>query len=222
MGTFSFDSVKTLTTGEGGMLVTNDQQLWTKASEYHDHGHDHRPVGRGNEGHSAFGFNYRMMELQGALGLAQLRKVPAMIQRQRANKERLRQYLTKIPGITFREIPDPDGDTATFISFCLPDDKKADDVNKALTHNNAGAVQFHKNLWHYYGMWEHLHDKKSPLRNGWPFTNLGGRVLDYFPDEFPRTRDILKRTLVWPININMSQEDFDKHFKAIDIAAEAL
>ena len=88
MGTFSFDSVKTITTGEGGMVLTNNEALWTRASEYHDHGHDHAPVGRGNEGRNFFGFNYRMMELQGALGLAQLKKLPMILEKQRANKKK--------------------------------------------------------------------------------------------------------------------------------------
>ncbi|MGB9618036.1 MAG: DegT/DnrJ/EryC1/StrS family aminotransferase, partial [Desulfomonilaceae bacterium] len=47
MGTFSFDFYKTITTGEGGMVVTNDKGLYIRASEYADHGHDHNPaVGR--------------------------------------------------------------------------------------------------------------------------------------------------------------------------------
>ena len=47
MGCFSFDFYKTLTTGEGGMVVANDKELYTRASEYADHGHDHNPaVGR--------------------------------------------------------------------------------------------------------------------------------------------------------------------------------
>ncbi len=50
LGTFSFDSVKTMTTGEGGMVITDDNDLYLNASEYHDHGHDHDPnVGRGLE-----------------------------------------------------------------------------------------------------------------------------------------------------------------------------
>ncbi len=90
IGTFSFDSVKTLTTGEGGMLIMDDPELFRRASEYHDHGHDHIGADRGLEGRSFIGFNYRMMELQGALGLAQLRKLPDMIARQRENKGRLK------------------------------------------------------------------------------------------------------------------------------------
>ena len=112
MGTFSFDSVKTMTTGEGGMIITDDPDLYIKASEYHDHGHDHNPdVGRGLEKRRFIGFNYRMMELQGALGLAQLRKLDNIIlARQKENKKRLKEALSKIDQITFRNIPDPDGD----------------------------------------------------------------------------------------------------------------
>lgn len=222
MGTFSFDSVKTLTTGEGGMVITNDKDLWTRASEYHDHGHDHRPVGRGNEGRNFFGFNYRMMELQGAIGLAQLRKLPMVIERQRANKKRLKDFLSQFPDITFRDIPNEEGDTATFLAFCLPGPQRTEVFNTALNNNNAGAVHFLKNTWHYYGCWEHLHDKKSPFKNGWPFTNLGGRILDYFPNDLPRTKEILARTLVWPINIKMSEQDFQRMENAVKIAAEAV
>ena len=91
IGTFSFDSVKTMTTGEGGMVITDDRGLFVRASEYHDHGHDHDPgVGRGLERRSFPGFNFRMMELQGALGLAQLKKLDSVIlARQRENKERI-------------------------------------------------------------------------------------------------------------------------------------
>ncbi|MEW6265673.1 MAG: DegT/DnrJ/EryC1/StrS family aminotransferase [Thermodesulfobacteriota bacterium] len=222
LGTFSFDSVKTLTTGEGGMVLTNDPGLWTRASEYHDHGHDHRPVGRGNEGRNFFGFNYRMMELQGALGLAQLRKLPAMLARQRANKQRLKDHLAGLPGLTFRRLPDPAGDTATFLCFGLADAEKTMAFNAMLAENKAGAVYFHNNLWHNYRCWEHLHEKKSPIRNGWPFRYLAGRTLDYPVEALPRTREILSRTLAWPININMTEADFSRLLGAADKAAAAI
>jgi len=222
LGTFSFDSVKTITTGEGGMVITNDQNLWTRASEYHDHGHDHAPVGRGNEGRNFFGFNYRMMELQGALGLAQLRKLPMILEKQRANKKRLKDHLAGLPGIAFRELPDPDGDTATFLAFFLPDPEKAKAFNQILNENKAGAVYFYNNTWHYYRCWEHLHEKKSPFRTGWPFHYLDGRVLDYPPEALPRTAEILSRLLVWPINVKMSEDDFTRFRTAVDQAAKVL
>ena len=84
MGIFSFDPVKTITTGEGGMVVTNDEALYRNCSEYHDHGHDHNPdLDRGLESRRFIGFNYRMTELQGAIGLAQLAKLDDIIAAQR-------------------------------------------------------------------------------------------------------------------------------------------
>jgi 8-amino-3,8-dideoxy-alpha-D-manno-octulosonate transaminase len=71
MGIFSFDYYKTITTGEGGMILTDSPDLYNRADWYHDHGHDHNPnVSRAMEGRTILGFNYRMNELQGALGLA--------------------------------------------------------------------------------------------------------------------------------------------------------
>ena len=99
MGTFSFDFYKTVTTGEGGMIITNDRELYTRASEYADHGHDHNPeVGRALEGRNFLGFNYRMNELQGAIGLAQLSKLDDMIQRQHQNQELIRETLESFAG----------------------------------------------------------------------------------------------------------------------------
>ncbi|GAJ14306.1 unnamed protein product, partial [marine sediment metagenome] len=87
MGIFSFDYVKTITTGEGGMVLTDNKALYDRADEYHDHGHDHNPnVSRAMEGRSILGFNYRMGELQGALGLAQLGKLEYVIAEQKKNK----------------------------------------------------------------------------------------------------------------------------------------
>ena len=120
-GTFSFDAVKTLTTGEGGMVITADAELWRTMAEYHDHGHDHKanPGGRGGEGRRFIGSNYRMMELQGAIGLAQLAKLDSMIVAQQKNKTILKEAAATIPGVSFRELVDPQGDSATHLAFIL-------------------------------------------------------------------------------------------------------
>jgi len=106
MGIFSFDYYKTLTTGEGGMVVTDNKHLYDRAEWYHDHGHDHNPkVSRAMEGRTILGFNYRMNELQGALGLAQLRKLDWLIAEQKKNKQVIKRMLSSVPGIKFRELP---------------------------------------------------------------------------------------------------------------------
>ena len=106
-GTYSFDFYKTITTGEGGMIVTNDPQIYKTASEYSDHGHDHNPdVGRALEGRSFLGFNYRMNELQGAVGLAQLGRLPDILKIQDKNHSIIAEAMNQVTGIQMRAIPE--------------------------------------------------------------------------------------------------------------------
>lgn len=221
-GTFSFDPVKTLTTGEGGMIITNDQQLWRFMSEFHDHGHDHRvnPGGRGGEGRSFIGDNYRMMELQGALGLAQLAKLDSMIAAQRTNKNRLKEAAAGIPGVTFRDQPDSEGDSATFFAFILQDETQRTMVNKVLGEHGVPAICFADNTWHFYPRWEHLLAGSTRTRSGWPFVEPGGRRrVVYDPEALPASVALMKRTLVYPVNIRMTEERLHRLESALKKAA---
>lgn len=209
MGTFSFDPVKTITTGEGGMVTTNDPELGRTLSEYHDHGHDHvvNPGGRGGEGRRFVGFNFRMMELQGALGLAQLAKLDGIVAAQKANKGRMREAISVIPGVTFREQVDAAGDSATFLAFFLPDGAKARAVNGVLREHGAGAVYFAENTWHYYPRWEHLLNGSTLARSGWPFNEADGRRrVIYDPQALPQSAEIMGRTLVFQVPVKLSDE----------------
>lgn len=221
-GTFSFDSVKTMTTGEGGMIITDDRQLWIDMSEYHDHGHDHavNPGGRGGEGRSFIGFNYRMMELQGAIGIAQLAKLDKMIAAQQRNKQRLMQAISSIPNVEFRVQQDPDGDSATFIAFILQDSDHCTKVNGVLQEMGAGAICFADNTWHFYPRWEHLLSGSTQAANGWPFAEAGGkRRVVYDPNMLPESAELMERTLVYPISIKIEEERFAQLEAAITKAA---
>ncbi len=224
-GTFSFDSVKTMTTGEGGMIITSDEKMWKNMSEYHDHGHDHvvNPGGRGGEGRSFIGFNYRMMELQGAMGIAQLAKLNTMIESQRANKKRLKDAAAMIPGVKFRTLVDEQGDTATFFAFMLESREQCRKVNSVLGDNGAGAINFSENSWHFYPSWEHLHNGSTLAASGWPFAEPGGkRRVVYDPELLPESADILGRTLVFPVSIKMSDEQIDTICSALGKAVRAI
>ena len=110
MGAFSTDAGKTLNTGEGGIVLTNDKQLYINARAYHDHGHEYSgTIGRGQEAALCRGFNYRMTEIHAAIGLAQLKKLDTIIENQRANKFKLMEGL-KGMGLPFRRSLDPNGD----------------------------------------------------------------------------------------------------------------
>lgn len=221
-GTFSFDPVKTLTTGEGGMIITNDKGLWQDMSEYHDHGHDHapNPGGRGGEGRRFIGDNYRMMELQGAIGLAQLAKLDEMVATQRAHKTRLKEALAKLPGVSFRHHPDEAGDSATFLAFSLSDEEHRVRVAQILRDQGAPAICFADNTWHFYPRWEHLLAGSTKAARGWPFVEPGGRRrVVYAPDALPKSVELMKRTLVYPIQLRMPEERLQQMEQAIGKAA---
>jgi len=221
-GTFSFDPVKTMTTGEGGMIVTNDEKLWRAMSEYHDHGHDHvvNPGGRGGEGRSFIGFNYRMMELQGAIGLAQLAKLDAICAAQQDNKAAIRKLVEKLPGVSFRVVLDEKGDNASFLAFFLPGKDKAQAVNKVLAENGAGAVYFASNTWHYYPKWEHLLAGSTLAGSGWPFNEADGRRrVMYDPAALPKSAAIMDRLLVYPVPVKLSADRLAQIAAAIEKAA---
>jgi 8-amino-3,8-dideoxy-alpha-D-manno-octulosonate transaminase len=224
-GTFSFDAVKTMTTGEGGMIITDDEKIWRHMSEYHDHGHDHvpNPGGRGGEGRSFIGFNYRMMELQGAIGIAQLEQLDFIIASQKKNKAAIKQSVSRLPGVTFRTLVDEDGDSATFLAFFLQSREKAQAVNRILQDNGAGAISFADNTWHYYPKWEHLINGSTICDSGWPFIDQDGRRrVVYDPQSLPNSAEIMNRLLVYQVPVKLSQERLQQIDAAMKKAADEI
>jgi 8-amino-3,8-dideoxy-alpha-D-manno-octulosonate transaminase len=215
MGSFSFDSVKTLTCGEGGMVISNDEALHQNACEYQDHGHDHKPVGRGNEGRRFIGFNYRMMELQGALGLAQLQKLPEMVATQRRHKAALKEAVSRVPGVNFRELPDEAGDSATFLSWFMDSPEAVAKFNGLLAENGAGAIPWGVNTWHAFSHWEHLHARATVSKGGWPFVRPEG-MLEYDPADLPQTQELLSRCLSWQIMLGWDEERLKQMTEAVN------
>lgn len=79
IGCFSFDFVKTITCGEGGAVITNNESYYIKADGFSDHGHDHIGNDRGAETHPYLGYNFRISELHAAVGLAQVKRLDEFI-----------------------------------------------------------------------------------------------------------------------------------------------
>jgi 8-amino-3,8-dideoxy-alpha-D-manno-octulosonate transaminase len=162
-GTFSFDFVKMITCGEGGVVMTNDQSVYTKCDAFTDHGHDHLGVDRGADLHPFLGYNFRISELHAAVGLAQIRKLDTFLTIQRKNNHILRSYLEQVPGISFRVVPDPSGDSASFLSWFLPSQEKMEKAIEALKTAGifAGNFYWFANNWHYIKKWDHLKNVQS-------------------------------------------------------------
>jgi 8-amino-3,8-dideoxy-alpha-D-manno-octulosonate transaminase len=162
-GTFSFDFVKTITCAEGGVVMTNSEDVYIKSDGYTDHGHDHKGADRGADLHPFLGYNFRISELHAAVGLAQIRKLDTFLAIQRKNHQLLRSYLEQIPGISFRVVPDPAGDSCTFLSWFLPSEAQATAVVAGLKEAGIlpGNFYWFANNWHYIRKWDHLKTSAS-------------------------------------------------------------
>lgn len=157
-GTFSFDFVKTMTCGEGGVVMTNREDIYIKSDGYSDHGHDHLGVDRGADLHPFIGYNYRISELHAAVGLAQIQKLDKVLAIQKKNHGMLKEALSAIPEVSFRRIPDPEGDSRTFLSWFLPTEEMTKAVVADLKAQGilAGNFYWYDNNWHYIRKWDHL------------------------------------------------------------------
>ena len=205
VGCFSFDPVKTITCGEGGCIVTDDRKLYEIADAYADHGHDHVGSDRGAEGHAIVGANFRISELNAAVGLAQLRKLDRMLKIQRAHKKEIKAALGRIPGLKFRKIPDEEGDSATFLSFLLPEEAVAAKASDELAAAGVdGCFYWYHNNWHYIRQWDHILGLKSaaPL----PLTLFETRP-DYENLNLAQSDSIMSRTISMLIKLSWTQDD---------------
>lgn len=162
IGCFSFDFVKTITCGEGGAVVTNNEKYYINADHYSDHGHDHYDSDRGAETHPFLGFNYRISELHAAVGLAQVKRLPEFLSIQKRNYTIIRDALTEIPEVEFRTVPEGGEESYAFLNFFLPDLEIARKVSKAFKENGIDACfHYYDNNWHYVRKWEHLKDLQT-------------------------------------------------------------
>ncbi len=101
IGCFSFYATKNMIAGEGGMVVTNDNELHDKLDSLKNHG---RPK-QGGYSHLRIGFNYRTTDLCAAIALAQLRKLPHLLERRAKNAEILRKTIDELKALTYQQVP---------------------------------------------------------------------------------------------------------------------
>ena len=157
-GTFSFDFVKTMTCGEGGVVMTNSEAVYTNCDHFSDHGHDHNGVDRGADLHPFLGYNFRISELHAAVGLAQIRRVDEFLSIQKKNHAALKNILSSVPQVSFRQLPDPEGDSCTFLCWFLPTEEMTKSVVAELKAQGilGGNFYWFDNNWHYIRKWDHL------------------------------------------------------------------
>ncbi|MEO6613707.1 MAG: DegT/DnrJ/EryC1/StrS family aminotransferase [Chitinophagaceae bacterium] len=204
-GTFSFDFVKTMTCAEGGVVMTNREDIYTQCDGYTDHGHDHKGIDRGADLHPFIGYNYRISELHAAVGLAQIKRLPEFLAIQKKNHTLLKTILAKVPEVFFRRIPDPEGDSCTFISWFLP----TEEITKAVVNELkaqqilAGNFYWYDNNWHYIRKWDHL--KNSTTLNSL-HPDLKAQVIHHATKDFSSSDVIMSRCISTSVSLLWTEE----------------
>jgi dTDP-4-amino-4,6-dideoxygalactose transaminase len=205
MGAFSLNMFKTINSGDGGLVVTNDEDLYTTAFAVHDQGHSPSRVGVEVGTRSILGLNFRMNELTAAVALAQLGKLDKIVAALRKKRSKFKSLIAGTRGFKFRTLNDPEGDCATLCTVIFDTKEQAGKVSKAL-----GSKTLDQSGWHVYANMEHILNHLKQV--GQPHTK----------GSYPITDDILSRSMNisigvvdgglgggWGININSTDKEIE-------------
>jgi len=201
-GTYSFNVYKTITSGDGGMVVTDDEEVYRRAFAFHDQGHSPLRTGVEVGERPFFGLDFRYTELQAAVLIAQFRKLPGLLERLRTNKKRYKELISDLPGLEFREITDEQGECATMLTVILPSAEVAQRIASEL-----GTKVVARAGWHVYNNMEQLLNLRTATTVQCPFTCFRHyvgeeREIRYSKGMLPKTDALLERALNISIGVS--------------------
>jgi 8-amino-3,8-dideoxy-alpha-D-manno-octulosonate transaminase len=194
LGACSLQETKNITTGEGGIVLTDDDDLYVRAARFHDQGGQFVTQYRGERGPDRgtpfMGDNLRMTEIAGAIGLVQLARLPSLLASMRANRERVATAIGTVEGLEPRRIPDPDGAGGSSLTWFAEDAPTARRVVAALRAEGAPAAQ--------------MYEGRPVYENPAVQTR---KAADAERDRCPRTEGLVARTLTVGIGPAFTVED---------------
>lgn len=219
---FSLQYHKVITSGEGGILTTDDEDLFERAVMHHDSGGcwrrwDTQEINKRVKSDDYIpipGVNYRMNELSGAVGRVQLMRINGIIERMRNNKKIIKDSIKQYKGIEFRHIHDEDGDIGVCLVFFMRDVEAAKMTSRALRAENipAGSI-YDKGVpdWHIYAHWKHIINKRSATRDGspWDPRYYSGKA-EYSVDMCPNTLEYLSRAVMLDIPPQLTTSNIEQ------------
>ena len=220
IGTYSLNVYKTITAGDGGIVVTDDEALYKRAFAVHDQGH--LPLRQGVEQgkRTVLGLNFRMNEITAAVAGAQLKKLDYIKTILKRNKSQLKAIISEVKDIEFRKILDDQGDVGTLLTFFMPTIESAEKLSEKI-----GCTTIAKSGWHVYNNMEHFLGQMTITDEGCPFTcpYYKGPEIKYYKGMLPQTDDLLNRAInisvgvsdtglgsAYGITINSSKEEIDR------------
>ena len=223
IGIYSFQLNKTITSGEGGALVTNDPILFERALRFHDVGVIRSPYTQILKGGRLASFaspNFRMSEFTAAVLIAQLHKLESICKALRANFKAVRESLADLPNVRFRATPDLEGDLGVAVFLDMKTREKRNLFLRALWAENIAAsppsgsaiLPIDPRI-----------KTKATVHPQWPsFTSKRGREIRYGKACCPRTIDILGRYGGVGLDPCFSASDLSDIVKAIRKVYSAL
>jgi hypothetical protein len=205
---FSFCQDKIITTGgEGGMVTTNNHAIWEKIWSYKDHGKSYDAVYNRKHPpgfrwlHESFGTNWRMTEMQAAIGRIQLRKLPAWLRKRRRNAEILNEKFAQIPSLRVTVPPEESGHAYyKYYVFVRPEKlKKEWNRDRIMDAVNAEGVPC------YSGSCSEIYLEKA-------FDEPGLRP----PERLPVTKELGETSLMFLVHPTLSEEHMQQTAAAVE------
>ena len=224
VGMFSFQQSKTITAGEGGLIVTSDDAIYDRALMAHDSAFRFWKPGESSQAPIP-GMGFRISEVSGAIALTQFGRLPSIVRKLHDAKYRVVEQIRGLPGIELQDVPDEDGDASVALIFFGENAKEAVRIADALKAEGIGCgTIYDKEIpdRHIYRNWTYVLEKRgwSEKLNNWSPAAYDGNV-EYSQDMCPQTLDYLGRAIHIGMSQRMTCEDSDQIARAITKVSKA-
>jgi dTDP-4-amino-4,6-dideoxygalactose transaminase len=219
MGCYSLQQSKQMTTGDGGMTITNDEETYIRLKLFSDKGWDYKYMG--DRDHAFLAPNYRMTEMQGAVGVAQLEKVRGVVEKRMMLGNLLCELIAGAPGVTPLPL-EKDREVAWWNFVFHVTGHDPDQFCEAMRAEGVpmGAHYIKDPIFLRGGF---LTSKNTYGNSGFPFNSTYvSREYHYTKDMTPDAVKALETVVVWGIHEFMSEGDIRDVAKAINKVANAL
>lgn len=230
---FSFQYNKNITSGEGGLIVGDDDALFQRAWAYHDLGYGRNEAGRLDPfgAVQSWGFGARMSEVSAAVLYGQVQKLDQIIGAMRARNRQLYAGLGSIPGVTRRHLLDPEGDSGPFVIITFQNAEIATQMVKKTRaagvrsrpwgFGNIRVIDFYLHLYHHNVS---LVEKRGVNSSGHPWTdtrNAFSQEIGYQKGVLPVLDDLADRSVLIPVAPVLTEAACDQIIEIYrDAAAE--
>ena len=218
LGCFSMQQSKHMTAGDGGIVITNDDDLAMRARLFADKGWPRQGEARD---YLFLGNNYRMNELTGAVACAQLGKVESVVAMRRAAAQKLTDRINAIAGVNPPRVRDNCKHSYWQYVITIDEDLlgvSPRDFTAVLSAEGipAGVGYIGRPIY----MTQMLRERSAYGTSHCPWEcRFAGRSIEYREEDCPNTLDILRRVIVMPINENYTEQDINDIAKALDKVA---